>query len=39
MYGLVNPEESDRFNKWPDGGYVEKFFDEYKRLKENKEDK
>lgn len=34
-----NPEKSDRFNRWPDGSYVEKFLDEYKRLKENKEDK
>jgi hypothetical protein len=30
-----NPEKSDRFDRWPDGSYVEDFLDEYKKLKED----
>ena len=31
-----NPEKSDRFDRWPDGGYVEKFLDAYKKEKEKR---
>lgn len=33
-----HPEKSDRFDRWPDGSYVEDFLQEYKKLKENRED-